>query len=556
MPASCPEMAAGSVASAASPLSTMFWWPAQASTGEMQRARVRIHLYPLIPYLEGLLTHQGRAIEAPQIRRIFSCSPRDPRYHMLEHLSPKFKMPPMEREPRAALILNRFTRNLTVMFATTSIATVLGLRPHEIKNKGFYRCIQENCLSEAIECLESAKANDSIAYLRFFFQDPREDDELADDMININNNNNDGSIQAEDEDMPDAGGPAANTDMTGSNTINIKLEDEDAHVSLPAVPLASQAAPSGSSSGTSSRLPSIELEAVVSCTSDGLVVILRKARPPIPPAHPPLVAFDYGDGLFAAPWGQQPIRPHFPHESLYTFRPPLLPQYMPLRENVKDAGGPPLDVLMGSIRDVAVFAWGVVGINPTMAAYGRGLPAGEARPATNSRSGHHQQTRHETAEDVANIANTATSSSPDKGKASKIAATPNQLRAHTARRAPTNASYNALDPVMNSAASNSCGFQSTWSGSASSGWGVSHHPDAATPLMGRPEHARTRNNQQQVQNYDSPLVSSSSRPNPPFRLPSISRDAGCQPPAYSSPVAQSPPPKTTASAQDDHYGWR
>jgi len=75
---------------------------------------------------------ERRARDAPQIRRIFSSSPRDPRYHMLEHLSPKFKMPPMEREPRAALILNRFTRNLTIMYATDPVAQILGIRSDEL----------------------------------------------------------------------------------------------------------------------------------------------------------------------------------------------------------------------------------------------------------------------------------------------------------------------------------------------------------------------------------------------------------------------------------------
>lgn len=128
------------------------------------------------------------------------------------------------------------------------------------------------------------------------------------------------------------------------------------------------------------QLPSIELEAVVSCTSDGLVVVLRKARPPIPAAHPPLLPMDFENGLFAAPWAQQPIRPHVPPDMLYTFRPPLLPQYMPLRDNVKAAGGPPLDQLMSSIRDVAVFAWALVGINGNLAAFSRGLPRGDAAP--------------------------------------------------------------------------------------------------------------------------------------------------------------------------------
>lgn len=129
-------------------------------------------------------------------------------------------------------------------------------------------------------------------------------------------------------------------------------------------------------------LPSVELEAVVSCTSDGLVVILRQARPAIPPAHPPLAlsSWEFENGLFAAPWAQQPVRPHVPPEMLYTFRAPLLPQYMPLRENVKAAGGPPIEHLMSSIRDVAVFAWALVGINGKLALYSHGHARGEAAP--------------------------------------------------------------------------------------------------------------------------------------------------------------------------------
>ncbi|KAJ2896150.1 hypothetical protein MKZ38_005843 [Zalerion maritima] len=335
---------------------------------------------------------ERRAIEAPQIRRIFSSSPRDPRYNMLEHLSPKFKMPPMEREPRAALILNRFTRTLTVMFATNAISPLLGLSAEEIKDKSFYECIQENCLGDAIRCLESAKANESIAYLRFWYRDPRqgefeeneqeeveEDDENDDaDMSNIGISNHDGFNIDEDMDIDDVeakeeGGMDYSNAFTPYGAVSREL--------------VRAASPSRSPRPTSRRprrrepASSFELEAVVSCTSDGLVVVLRRARPPIPAPHPPLLSpFDFENGLFAAPWGQQPIRPYYPPEMLYTFRPPLLPQFMPLRENVKAAGGPPLDQLMMSIRDVAVFAWALCGINGNLAAYARGLPRGEAQP--------------------------------------------------------------------------------------------------------------------------------------------------------------------------------
>jgi len=116
----------------------------------------------------------GKAVEGATVRRIFSSSPRDPRYHMLSYISNKFTQPfaPHRREPRAALILNRFTRNSTIMYATNGVEEILGFSSMQLIGKSFYYCIAENCLSEAVRTLESAKGNDSIAYLRFFFRDP------------------------------------------------------------------------------------------------------------------------------------------------------------------------------------------------------------------------------------------------------------------------------------------------------------------------------------------------------------------------------------------------
>ncbi|KAF2763140.1 hypothetical protein EJ05DRAFT_427151, partial [Pseudovirgaria hyperparasitica] len=114
-----------------------------------------------------------RAVEAPLVRKLFSSSPDDPRYHMLTHLSHKFKHdmeaqdPQEKHEPRAALFLNRFTRTLTVMYATTGIEHIVGIPSEQMKGRSFYYCIQESCLEDAVRCLESAKGNDSIAYLRF-----------------------------------------------------------------------------------------------------------------------------------------------------------------------------------------------------------------------------------------------------------------------------------------------------------------------------------------------------------------------------------------------------
>ncbi|KAK7748467.1 hypothetical protein SLS62_008506 [Diatrype stigma] len=356
---------------------------------------------------------ERRAIEAPHIRRLFSSSPRDPRYHMLEHLSPKFKMPPMEREPRAALILNRFTRSLTVMFATNAITSVLGVTPEQVQNKSFWECVAENCVADAINCLESAKANDSIAYLRFWSRDPRreedfededsEDTEDEEDAARRSISSNDlGGMQLSDAmeiDSDEVGLPGPSTsghrtaavpplDPLGPTSSNSK-----ARAGLPRCQATTSTAdevprPSRSSSRPESRLgrqrrplPSIELEAVVSCTSDGLVVVLRKARPQIPNLHPPLLPLnDYENGLFAAPWSDEATNSLYPAERFHTFQPPLLTQHMPLQEHVKEAGGPPIEHLMRAIRDVAVFAWALVGINGNIARYGRGTPRGNAQP--------------------------------------------------------------------------------------------------------------------------------------------------------------------------------
>ncbi|KAL2754528.1 hypothetical protein ACRALDRAFT_209894, partial [Sodiomyces alcalophilus JCM 7366] len=344
----------------------------------------------------------GRAIEAPQIRRLFSSSPRDPRYQMLEHLSPKFRTPPTEREPRAALILNRFTRTLTVMFATHTISSILGVRPDQIKDKSFYEYIQESCLPEAIRCLENAKANDSMAYLRFWYRDPRREDTFEADVDDVEDEDED-EDERHQERWANLSDPGHSMDVAAeSHDFSRKMkEDPDTPTQTPlafgamAMDRGRGPSPSSSSRGAHRRrrapepTPSLELEAVVSCTSDGLVVVLRKARPPIPTSqHLRIVpALDHASSdPFAAPWGQHPIQPFDHPRGILSLPPPLyhppppIPSQAPVPDHCKSARGPPLDQLMRSIRDVAVFAWTLVGINGNLAAYERGAPHGEAQP--------------------------------------------------------------------------------------------------------------------------------------------------------------------------------
>ncbi|KAH7313106.1 putative aryl hydrocarbon receptor nuclear translocator-like protein 2 [Rhexocercosporidium sp. MPI-PUGE-AT-0058] len=368
----------------------------------------------------GDLKSARRAVEAPVIRRLFASSPRDPRYHMLEHLSSKFRAPPQASllEPRAALILNRFTRTLTVMYATNAVSEILGISPEEFKDKSFYECMQENCLPEAIRCLESAKANDSIAYLRFWHRNPRREEEADEEMreASQSSDSEDGGVElhghmdidsspvaekASGAVVPETSGNGESSGMAASHSpmdssrtssgASTDLEHDATH----AIFDKEQTSRSSTSSLTlvspgerlqrrNARSPRpapapepIEIEAVVSCTSDGLVVVLRRARPFIPSLQQPVQQAQipqYANGLFAAPWGANPIRPHLHQpDAQFPFQHGLQAPQIPV-------GGPPLAEFMNSIREVAVFAWSLTGINGNIASYGHGIPRGESQP--------------------------------------------------------------------------------------------------------------------------------------------------------------------------------
>ncbi|TID23634.1 PAS domain-containing protein [Venturia nashicola] len=354
-----------------------------------------------------------RSVEAPIVRRLFSSSPQDPRYHMLTVLSEKFHTENTEdvsHEPRAALFLNRFTRTATIMYATSGIEEIVGISSEDIKGLSFYFCIAENCLEDAVKCLETAKGNDSIAYLRFWFRDPRQnepavtsDEEMTEASVSGDDGTNTQSSSPELARQSTSSGPASmpyesasHPESSAHPMADAILQDENPHsqpnsLTIPPVnsrtssgdtndsinPVAASAAifeqqdPARSSSAPLSSAPTtpgpfdgpIELEAVVSCTSDGLVVCLRKARPLIPslPATPPQPR-----GIFAAPWAPEPV-----------FFPPLQVEGF-LGE---PANGPSKAAFLNSIREVGAFAWALTGINGCLADYARGTPMHEAQPA-------------------------------------------------------------------------------------------------------------------------------------------------------------------------------
>jgi hypothetical protein len=245
-------------------------------------------------------------------------------------------------------------------------------------------------LKDAVQCLESAKANDSIAYLRLWYRDPLQDaprtrDTSMPDISSDNEDNDEGgvrirsfspetqpsnlvdSIETRVNPQPDQLAPASRIEIDKSrsssgNSADLAHTEEDVFDAAP--PRSSSA----SMTSTEDSAGPIEVEAVVSCTSDGLVVVLRRARPFMPNTlGAPTLHF--ANGLFASPWAPDPVMP-----------PDARDVNKPQAAEPAGTGPEPADFLT-AIREVAVFAWSLTGINGDLARYGRGTPTGESLPS-------------------------------------------------------------------------------------------------------------------------------------------------------------------------------
>ncbi|KAJ8103050.1 hypothetical protein POJ06DRAFT_246409 [Lipomyces tetrasporus] len=252
-----------------------------------------------------------RARLAPFIRRAFSYSSieSERRAQMMNHLTPKFEDDSnIPHEPRAALILNRMSQSLPILYSTHAINDIVGLAPDEITGWNLWDCMDASSLESAQLSLERAKENDSISYLRFAWRDPRS--------------------------------------QVGPSTLPTQLRSQ-----------------LGARESTPTRFDIVEVEAVVSCTSDGLVMVLRRARPISTPEQAALVGTSHG--VFASPWGAPvPILPlPVPTENISRQPSPFMvasPSTAETTEYVDQENQPSSDGdsdIFGSIRQMAVLTW-------------------------------------------------------------------------------------------------------------------------------------------------------------------------------------------------------
>jgi hypothetical protein len=360
---------------------------------------------------------------------------------MLTYISSKFIQSPKSsfHEPRAALILNRFSRTLPIIYATNGLAEQLGIDAGDLLGKSFFYLMRPECHQEAIGCIERAKMNESIAYLRFWYRNPR------DDTNGVDNTSDTASSSSSDE-SEDGGGVNLQSQINNQTDTaedpavfheyqprRRRLSRDDSHQSrsysgnstdadsnqrdavFERRSIASSVSSVSSERHTWNRhvrprappasiaQKPIELEAVISCTTDGMVVVLRVARPlvlnsiraPLPKPLP----VNHSAGVFAAPWAVEPLLPNvaptdMPHYDFYSPAPPAIqleilktspPTSFPSaplpKTNGHRNGYTAEQSFMDCIREVACFAWALTGINGNIEMFSRGEGKGQALPS-------------------------------------------------------------------------------------------------------------------------------------------------------------------------------
>ncbi|KAG0245842.1 hypothetical protein B0O80DRAFT_274097 [Mortierella sp. GBAus27b] len=84
----------------------------------------------------------------------------------------KWNLQGMEPEPRVCVIMNRYTRNLVVMYASSACELVFRVDPDHIVGRPFLLYIRADDLAPFVEQTDFVRSNTSITHMRFWFQSP------------------------------------------------------------------------------------------------------------------------------------------------------------------------------------------------------------------------------------------------------------------------------------------------------------------------------------------------------------------------------------------------
>ncbi|KAG0006189.1 hypothetical protein BGZ65_009122 [Modicella reniformis] len=89
----------------------------------------------------------------------------------------------MEPEARVCLIINRFSRNLIVMYASSACEKVLNIDPDQLTGKPILLYIRADDLAPFMEQVDVIKTTTVITQMRFWFQSPNRSREIPCEAI-------------------------------------------------------------------------------------------------------------------------------------------------------------------------------------------------------------------------------------------------------------------------------------------------------------------------------------------------------------------------------------
>ncbi|KAG0007690.1 hypothetical protein BGZ80_004354 [Entomortierella chlamydospora] len=78
----------------------------------------------------------------------------------------------LQLELRACLLLNRFTRNITIMYASPSCELIFNIDPDKLLGKPLLLYIRADDLANFVEQVDQAKSSNALRHMRFWFQSP------------------------------------------------------------------------------------------------------------------------------------------------------------------------------------------------------------------------------------------------------------------------------------------------------------------------------------------------------------------------------------------------
>ncbi|KAF8946784.1 hypothetical protein BGZ46_005694, partial [Entomortierella lignicola] len=79
----------------------------------------------------------------------------------------------LDPEPRVCMILNRFSRDLVIMYASQACEIIFDIKPENLEGKPILLFIRADEMGSFVENVDTSKSSGTIMHIRFWFQTPK-----------------------------------------------------------------------------------------------------------------------------------------------------------------------------------------------------------------------------------------------------------------------------------------------------------------------------------------------------------------------------------------------